>query len=195
MEYGEIFEGQKMKYKEMKKYEPMIHKFLKNKFNLINQEEYEDLVQEGRKIILEGMKNKYDSKRASVCTFLYLYLESRFFAMNVRKGHVYHPKNIHNRVPFTNQRSFEDTPLPSGLVKLDSFLSGEGIDTEYFQNLRLDFQRLYEKMTPHQKVIFHLKYVEGDSSLRIAKKLGYGRTKGEVDRVLKIIDKSFKEIV
>lgn len=179
-----------------KKYENLIRKVLKNKFNLLNQESYEDLLQEGKRMILEGLRTKYDEKRGSVCTFLYLYLNSQFTTLNQKHRYVFYPRRWKERVNFETKPKYTEENNKTSL-SYDTFVpeSEKNVNVEDKQNFKIDFHRVFSKLSDTRKKIVIARFADRKTTKVIAKELGDGWNRNRVEAELKKIEDFFKKIV
>lgn len=170
----------------IKKYEKMIYTILnKDKFNLLQHEELEDLVQEGRIIIMESFKpGMYDPERGSPSTYIYMRLDSRLGALNTKKKDIMYPRNMKNKFIFSNKNSNEgDNNFEEILYSKSE--NCEDIDT------KVAVREIFSTLTPNRKIIFNEHFVNEKSPSYIKKQLGNNWTTNRVKMEIKKIKNIF----
>ena len=175
----------------VKNYEGLIHKTLKSKYNLLVHEEYEDLVQEGRRFIIEGLQNKYDPKRGSICTFLYLYLGSRFSDLNSKNKDLCSYRNMKKR------RDLEDIygnifPTWKTRVSVSDFADVSTSSSKTLRNVQV--REAINKLTENRKTILNDFFLLKKKPKEIANNLGDGWTPNRVKWEAGKLKNIFKEI-
>ena len=183
----------------IKKYEGMIHFMLRKKqFHLLKYEDYEDLVQQGRLLIIEGLRDKYQEDRASISTFLYMFLDSRLSSWNKKRSDAYYAYNKpkHVNLGFKVCNKTKSALLEEDSDVLDNFLFHAGRLTNSIEN-KIDLKNIFRSLTPNKQIIFEEYYIHEKPIKWIAKRLGsqwtINRVKKEIQNIYNYVQNRLLE--
>jgi RNA polymerase sigma factor (sigma-70 family) len=177
-------------FNEYKKYENLIHKLAKKK--IFNSDcsnvcmDYEDVIQYGRSLVIEAIRDYNKRRGASLITFIYIKLDTKFanLAQMIKKRTELAREINFSNLAIEQENDRSETNLIENLCK----------ETTDFSSIDfvLDLENFLKTLKPIEKKVFKLKFIERYTTKEITKKLK-NLSENQIEVMTNILSSRFKK--